>query len=1196
MAFPRGESGQAANMRAHDWSASPLGDPSIWPEALRSVVELLLGSKFPMFVAWGEELGLLYNDAYVEILGGKHPAALGAPFKQVWAEIWLDIEPSVKAALAGEATFHENLPLVMNRSGSDELTYFTFSYSPVRDEKGDIAGMFCTCAETTNQVLATKQAEVVQERQRQMLLQMPGFIGMMSGPELIYTYVNQAYVEISARTNFLGRRFRDVFADISGQGYFELFEQVFHSGQGVVTRGMELRLHGRDESQFVDFVLEPIRDDQDCVTGVFVGGYETTEIYRGNHALRKSEARLELATKAAALGIWDWEIATGQMTYSPLAKAICGFPADLNVTYEDAKRVTHPDDYTRTSVMAHRALDPAIREVQPYEYRILRPDGSIRWVIANGEAVFDEVDGVVQATRYVGTIRDVTERKQAEQALHEQAAISAQLAEGVIVANCKGKLTFVNDAAARLHGVAELGVEPERYSDTYHLFTEDNRPYPPMDLPLSRALRGETIEDARWRIKRPDGTSVLAIGSARPVRDGSGAQVGAVLTVRDDTAREAAERELRENEARLRALTDNLPGGMVYQISTGKDGSARKFLFVSASHERLTGIPAEDVLQDPTIPYKLIHPDDQPRLVLAEVEAIRERKPFDVQVRFRRTDGAERWCRILSACREQPDGSLLWEGLQIDVTEQVEAEKAIRDLNATLEERVAQRTSERNLLATLIEATDVMVMACDLQYNILAVNRANAAEFERVYGTRPKAGDHLLDLLADQPEHQEEVRAGWTRPLSGQEITVIEEFGDPGRDRPYYAITFRNLLNGQGERIGAYQFVTDVTERLKAEAELIETQEALRQSQKMEAMGQLTGGVAHDFNNLLTPIVGSLDMLMRRGLGSEREQRLISGAMQSAERAKTLVQRLLAFARRQPLQPTAVDVRILVSGLAGLLESTLGPKIDVHLRIADNLPPARADANQLEMAVLNLAVNARDAMPDGGVLTISATHERVFSSQKEKLKKGEYLRLSVSDTGVGMDEGTVARAIEPFFSTKGIGKGTGLGLSMVHGLAAQLGGKLSLQSTPGSGTSVELWLPVSSGTAAQPLSGTSGGPSTLGQMRVLLVDDEELVRLSTAAMLVDLGYEVLEASSGEEALVLLQETTPDLLLTDHLMPGMSGVELANAARERIPSLPTLIISGYAELEGLAPELARLTKPFRNSELAECLSSLARERG
>jgi PAS domain S-box-containing protein len=1151
----------------------------------------MLGSKFPMFVAWGEQLGFLYNDAYAEILGAKHPEALGARFREVWAEIWPDIEPSVAAALRGEATYHEDLPLVMNRKGAEERTWFTFSYSPVRDESGRIAGMFCTCAETTKQVLAQRQAEDVEERQRQMLLQMPGFIGMMSGPDLVYTYVNEAYVEISERTEFIGKPFREVFQDIGGQGYAELFEKVFRTGEGIVARGMELRLHGREDAQFVDLVVEPIRDNSGAVTGVFVGGYETTELYRGNQALRQSEARLELATEAASLGIWDWDVATGRMTYSPLAKAICGFPPDKEVTYEDARAVTHPDDYPRTAAMAQRALDPSIREVLPYEYRIQRSDGSTRWVVAHGEAVFAEVEGQVRAVRYVGTLQDITERKQTEQALHEQAAILSQLAEGVIVADAAGRLTFVNDAAARLHGVAELGVEPDRYSETYHLFTEDNQPYPPQDLPLSRALRGETVEDARWRIKRPDGTSVLAIGGARPVRDSLGVQVGAVLTVRDDTAREAAERELRDNEARLRALTDNLPGGMVYQISTGPDGTARKFLFVSASHERLTGVPAEAVLQDPTIPYRLIHPDDQPKLVQAEMEAVRDRKPFDVQVRFRRTDGEERWCRILSASREQPDGSLLWEGLQIDVTDHVQAELSIRNLNATLEERVAQRTSERNLLAALVEATDVMVMACDFEFNILAINKANADEFERVYGTRPKAGDNLLEALADQPEHREEVRAGWARALAGNEITVVEDFGDPERDRPYYAISFRNLCNDAGERIGAYQFVTDVTERLKAEAQLVETQEALRQSQKMEAMGQLTGGVAHDFNNLLTPIVGSLDMLMRRGLGSEREQRLISGAMQSAERAKTLVQRLLAFARRQPLQPTAVDVKRLVGGLAGLLESTLGPKIDIQLCVGDDLPAARADANQLEMAILNLAVNARDAMPNGGVLTIQAEREQVFSSHVAKLKKGHYIRLSVVDTGVGMDEGTVARAIEPFFSTKGIGKGTGLGLSMVHGLAAQLGGALSLKSEPGKGTCVELWLPLSSEPADAASTRLPTEADKAPRRRVLLVDDEELVRLSTAAMLADLGYEVVEASSGEEALHMLQEAAPDLLVTDHLMPGISGVELAHEAQRRIPTLRTLIVSGYAELDGVAPDLPRLTKPFRNSELAERLASL-----
>lgn len=384
----------------------------------------------------------------------------------------------------------------------------------------------------------------------------------------------------------------------------------------------------------------------------------------------------------------------------------------------------------------------------------------------------------------------------------------------------------------------------------------------------------------------------------------------------------------------------------------------------------------------------------------------------------------------------------------------------------------------------------------------------------------------------------------------------------------------------------------DLSEDKAREEQLLQTQEALRQSQKLESMGQLTGGVAHDFNNLLTPIIGSLDLLMRRGLGSERERRLIDGALQSAERAKTLVQRLLAFARRQPLQPKAVALDDLVTGMASLVSSTIGPKIDLRVSIADDLPPARADANQLEMAILNLSVNARDAMPGGGELTISASRASVRGRHPAGLRVGHYVRLSVADTGIGMDEATRARAIEPFFSTKGIGKGTGLGLSMAHGLAAQLGGGLTIISAPGEGTTVELWLPVS--------------PDAIGsddQIRVLprisvargtalLVDDEELVRMSTADMLNDLGYDVVEAKSAEEALQLIEAgVTPTILVTDHLMPGMNGEELARSLRTRMPDLPVLIVSGYAEAEGIAPDLPRLTKPFRNAELADRLETI-----
>ncbi|MEG3178906.1 MHYT domain-containing protein [Sphingomonas sp. RB3P16] len=373
-----------------------------------------------------------------------------------------------------------------------------------------------------------------------------------------------------------------------------------------------------------------------------------------------------------------------------------------------------------------------------------------------------------------------------------------------------------------------------------------------------------------------------------------------------------------------------------------------------------------------------------------------------------------------------------------------------------------------------------------------------------------------------------------------------------------------------------------------------QAQEALRQSQKMEAMGSLTGGVAHDFNNLLTPIIGSLDMLVRKSVGTERERRLIDGALQSAERAKTLVQRLLAFARRQPLQPIAVDVGRLVEGLRELIGSTVGPTIDIRVDLMPDLPTAKADPNQLEMALLNLAVNARDAMPNGGELVIAAKREVVGLQGMPglQLQHGEYVRLCVSDTGIGMDEATLQRATEPFFSTKGVGQGTGLGLSMVHGLAAQLGGEMTVESKPGEGTTIKLWLPISGAVVDDEhrMPESAFASEVLGM--ALLVDDEELVRMSTAAMLIDLGYKVVEAGSAEDALRLVHEgLKPDLMITDHLMPGMNGTELARKMKEIKPGLSVLLVSGYADAEGVNPALPRLTKPFRRVELAASLSAL-----
>jgi signal transduction histidine kinase len=380
------------------------------------------------------------------------------------------------------------------------------------------------------------------------------------------------------------------------------------------------------------------------------------------------------------------------------------------------------------------------------------------------------------------------------------------------------------------------------------------------------------------------------------------------------------------------------------------------------------------------------------------------------------------------------------------------------------------------------------------------------------------------------------------------------------------------------------QLRREMEERQKVE-------EALLHAQKMEAIGQLTGGMAHDFNNLLTPIIGSLDTLQRRGVGNEREQRLIAGGLAAAERAKSVVQRLLAFARRQPLQPTAVDVRDLLGGLVDLITTGAAGSMEVVLDLADEVPAAHADPSQLEMAILNLAVNARDAMPDGGRLTLAARGATI-GADHPTLKPGDYVQISIADTGQGMDEDTLARAVEPFFSTKGVGQGTGLGLSMVHGLASQLGGALVLSSPAGHGVVAELWLPVSREVARREHAPQveTGPPGARGT--VLLVDDEELARASTAEMLKELGYQVIEACCAVDALALIEDgRTFDLLLTDHVMPGMSGAELAGRLRAKAPELRVLLVSGYADVESVAPDLPRLAKPFRHAELADSLAAL-----
>jgi signal transduction histidine kinase/CheY-like chemotaxis protein len=379
-------------------------------------------------------------------------------------------------------------------------------------------------------------------------------------------------------------------------------------------------------------------------------------------------------------------------------------------------------------------------------------------------------------------------------------------------------------------------------------------------------------------------------------------------------------------------------------------------------------------------------------------------------------------------------------------------------------------------------------------------------------------------------------------------------------------------------------------ELMKEVAAREKAQEQLRQAQKMETIGQLTGGVAHDFNNLLMAVMGNLDLLRKRIPDDPRLHRLIDGAVQGAERGASLTQRLLAFARQQDLKAVPVDLGALVQGMIDLLERSLGPRIVLRMDIPANLPPARIDANQLELAILNLAINARDAMPEGGSIDIKVAEYR--SSGDATLKPGGYLKVSVIDTGKGMTPDILKKAIEPFFSSKPLGKGTGLGLSMVHGLAVQLGGALQLTSTVGKGTTATLILPVA--TAAPEAESPAHATAKVNRSAVILfVDDDPLIAMSTMEMLEDLGHKVIGANSGLHALDIIKSEQPiDLMMTDHVMPGMTGIELAAASREVRPSLPILLATGYADLpEGTQLDLPRLAKPYHQDQLRDRLDQL-----
>ncbi|WP_333574012.1 PAS domain-containing protein [Sphingomonas sp.] len=664
--------------------------------------------------------------------------------------------------------------------------------------------------------------------------------------------------------------------------------------------------------------------------------------------------------------------------------------------------------------------------------------------------------------------------------------------------------------------------------------------------------------------------------TASAIRGEDGRIVGLLNQGVEITERVRALRALEASEAELLGLNDTLQERIIaiaaerdrlWQVSRDPfvicdlDG---RWVDTSPVWEDLLGYSREELIGRTS--QWMEHPDDvvKSRAEVREVASGGSTRQFVQRLRSR--DGQYRsfsWTAVL-------DGERFY-CVARDVTDEIELAAALR------------------LYRDIVESDTSPVVAWGKDLRLIAFNKAHSEAYLRVYGIEQQVGDSLTEQFV--PEQAVILKSFMERALAGERFNVREEFGDPALERPSWDIVYSPLCDASGKIVGAFHHAKDITAEVQAAAELALTQDALRQSQKMEAVGQLTGGLAHDFNNLLTGVMGNLELLQMRVARGRLDDldRFITAAQGAGRRAAALTQRLLAFSRRQTLDPKPTDVNQLITGLEEMLHRTVGSTAQIEIVGAVGLWAANIDASQLENAIINLCINGRDAMPEGGKLTIQTANEWIDerAGRERDLPPGQYISIAVSDNGTGMSPTTIERAFEPFYTTKPIGQGTGLGLSMIYGFSRQSGGQVRIHSELGQGTTVRLYLPRYHGDAENAgLQDMKALASSTERQTVLVVDDEATIRHLIDEVLDYLGYTVIGAGDGAAGIKVLQSSARiDLLITDVGLPnGMNGRQVADEARRLRPGLRVLFITGFAENAAvgnghLEPGMELLTKPF-----------------
>jgi PAS domain S-box-containing protein len=1097
----------AARIRAQDWESTPLGPPEGWPPSLKFALDLALASTFPAAIYWGPDFRLLYNDAWAPIPADRHPWALGRPAAEVWADIWDVVGPQMARVIeTGEGFAVYDQPLRMERDGEARESWWNYSFTPIRDAGGRVVGILNQGNETTRAVLSDRARNAEVARLRELYRQAPGAVALLHGPRHRFDLANDAYLELIGERDILGKDIVEALPEVVDQGFVALLDRVYASGEPYRANGTEVALLRKagepPEIRLLDFVYQPIKDAEGKVTDIFVEANDVTERAEAEAALRTSEERLQLALDSSVgIGTWIWDVPANLVIADTRFLRLYGVDESLAGRGAPIERFfvnMHPED--RARVEAGIAHTLATGEPFSDEYRLVQPDGAVRWVSAQGRCTHDAMG---RPLRFPGISFDITERKAAEEAAQSAAeelrqANEAQtflyaLAEKQRALDTPGAVMRATATAVAMHlDIDRVGFYRVEREQIRFVACSTRGNLPPLSgtIPIEDAgetavrkyragttlVSGNTARDYAGtgipgRAASAVGVPLLRGGEwvatfyanhAAP-RAWSSEEVAFLEAIAelswDAVQRAGALTALRESEEQFRAIANSIDQ-MVW--STRPDG------FHDYYNDRwyeFTGVP--DGSTDGEGWNDMFHPDDQARAWALWRHSLQTGDSYRIEYRLRHNAGGYRW--VLGRAqpvRDEAGRITRWFGTCTDIQEIVDAREVLARSREELEDAIAERTEQLML----------------------------------------------------------------------------------------------------------------------AEAKL-------RQAQKMEAVGQLTGGIAHDFNNMLAVVIGGLDLLERRlKQGQTDVDRYIVAARDGATRAAALTQRLLGFSRQQPLAPAAIDVNAMIRDMIDMLVRTLGEAVQIETHLPAGLAAVMADRNQLENVVLNLAVNARDAMPGGGMLTI-ATREATLSPEdaaEAEIAAGTYVEIAVTDTGSGMPPEVVARAFDPFFTTKGVGKGTGLGLSQVFGFLRQSGGTVRIETAPGAGTTVRVYLPAHLGPAPAPRP-RPGDAAALPRARagevVLVVEDEERVRSYSIEALRELGYTVIDARDGPEALRLIRGGQKvSLLFTDVVMPEMSGRELAARARTKLPELKVLLTSGYTP-DVTGDDGSILTKPFDLDRLA-----------